>query len=357
VSPAVPGYDPPMRVLGIETSCDETSVAVLDADGRILSNVVSSQMAMHARYGGVVPEIASRHHLENLPSVLDAALSEAATPLEKITLVAATSGPGLIGALLVGLSTAKAIAFARGVPLEAVSHLEGHLYSPFLSADGGPAKDIEHPFHGLVVSGGHAELVRVEDDRIVPLAHAADDAPGEVFDKVARRAGLGYPGGPIVDRLARKGNARRFPYKVGRFNDGSLNFTFSGLKSQLVRELETRGVSGEIREEDVSGEMADLMAGFQRSIVEQVVDRLEAVRRREGMERLALSGGVAANSELRETVAGWGEERGISVFLPDRALTGDNGAMIAFAGLLHFRRDGPKDFLAANARSRWALGT
>ena len=346
-----------MRILGVETSCDETSVAVIDGEGRILANVVSSQMAMHARYGGVVPEIASRHHLENLPSVLDAALSESSTPLERIDLVAATAGPGLIGALLVGLSTAKAIAFARGLPLEAVSHLEGHLYSPYISADGSPAKTIAHPFHGLVVSGGHAELVRVEADRIVPVARAGDDAPGEVFDKVARRAGLGYPGGPVVDRLARRGNARRFPFKVGRFNDGSLHFTFSGLKSQLVRELEARGVSGERREEEVPQELADLLAGFQRSIVEQIVDRLEAVRRREGMERLALSGGVAANSELRETVARWGEEREIEVFLPDRALTGDNGAMIAFAGYLRFRREGPKDYLAANARSRWPLGS
>ena len=346
-----------MRILGIETSCDETSVAVIDDEGRILSNVVSSQMAMHARYGGVVPEIASRHHLENLPSVLDAALSESSTSLDSVALVAATSGPGLIGALLVGLSTAKAIAFARGLPLEAVSHLEGHLYSPYLSAAGAPAKTIAYPFHGLVVSGGHAELVRVDADRIVPVARAGDDAPGEVFDKVARRAGLGYPGGPIVDRLARRGNARRFPFKVGRFNDGSLNFTFSGLKSQLVRELEARGVSGETREEDVPGEMADLLAGFQRSIVDQIVDRLEAVRRRDGMERLALSGGVAANSELRETVARWGEEREIEVFLPDRALTGDNAAMIAFAGYLRFRREGAKDYLAANARSRWPLGS
>jgi N6-L-threonylcarbamoyladenine synthase len=345
-----------MKVLGIETSCDETSVAVLDGGGRILSNVVSSQMAMHARYGGVVPEIASRHHLENLPAVLEESLVSASAALEDIDLVAATAGPGLIGALLVGLSAAKAIAFARGIPLVPVSHLEGHLYSPFLSARGELAKEIEHPFHGLVVSGGHSELVRVEDGAIVPIARAGDDAPGEVFDKVARRAGLGYPGGPIVDRIAARANPRRFPFKVGRFNDGSLDFTFSGLKSQLVREFEARGIEGERREEDVAGELADLLAGFQRSIVDQLVDRLEAVRRREDVERLALSGGVAANSEIRETIARWGEERGIAVFLPDRALTGDNAAMIAFAGLRRFEREGPKDFAAVNARSRWPLG-
>ncbi|HET7452287.1 MAG TPA: tRNA (adenosine(37)-N6)-threonylcarbamoyltransferase complex transferase subunit TsaD [Thermoanaerobaculia bacterium] len=346
-----------MRVLGIETSCDETSAAVLDADGRILSNVVSSQMAMHARYGGVVPEIASRHHLENLPAVLDESLSASGTALDAVDLVAVTAGPGLVGALLVGLSAAKAIAFARGIPLVAVSHLEGHLYSPFLSSRGDPAREIVHPFHGLVVSGGHAELVRVEEQAIVPIARAGDDAPGEVFDKVARRAGLGYPGGPIVDRIAARANARRFPFKVGRFNDGSLDFTFSGLKSQLVRELEARGIAGERSESDVSGDLADLLAGFQRSIVDQLVDRLEAVRRREEMERVALSGGVAANSEIRATIAGWGGERGIEVFLPDRALTGDNAAMIAFAGLRRHRREGPRPFLEENARSRWPLGT
>ncbi len=250
-----------MRVLGIETSCDETSVAVLDGEGRILGNVVSSQMEMHARYGGVVPEIASRHHLENLPSVFDEALGRAEVSLDAIDLVVATAGPGLIGALLVGLSAAKALAFARRIPFQAVSHLEGHLFSPFLSADGAPARAIEFPFHGLVVSGGHSELVRVEEERIVPLARAGDDAPGEVFDKVARRAGLGYPGGPIVDRIARRAHAERHRFKIGRFNDGSLNFTFSGLKTQLIREFEARGISGEIAEKDVGGELADLLAG------------------------------------------------------------------------------------------------
>ncbi len=347
---------PGVRVLGIETSCDETSVALLDDEGRILANVVSSQMAMHARYGGVVPEIASRHHLENLPVVFEQALRDAGRAFEEIDLLCATAGPGLIGALLVGLSAAKALAFARGIPLQPVSHLEGHLFSPFLQAEGRPALPIEYPFHGLVVSGGHSELVRVEKARIFPLARARDDAPGEAFDKVARRAGLGYPGGPLVDRIARRARAERFPFRVGRFNDGSLDFTFSGLKTQLIREFEKRGIGAAVAEPDVAGELADLLAGFQRSIVAQMADRLDTVHRREGIARLALSGGVAANSELRETVTRWGEERGIEVFLPLRALTGDNAAMIAFAGLLRLRRDGPKEFLSANARSRWPLG-
>ena len=346
-----------MKILGIETSCDETSVAVIDGEGRILSNVVSSQMEMHARYGGVVPEIASRRHLENISSVFDEALSRCGASLGEIDLVTATAGPGLIGALLVGLSAGKALALAQGVPFQPVSHLEGHLFSPFLSAEGAAAKPLEFPFHGLVVSGGHSELVRIEERRIVPLARAGDDAPGEVFDKVARRAGLGYPGGPVIDRIARRGSPRKHRFKVGKFNDGSLNFTFSGLKTQLIRELDARGISGEIAESDVGPELSGLLAGFQRSIVDQLLDRLETVRNRDGMQRLALSGGVAANSELRERALRWGEERGIEVFLPDRALTGDNAAMIAFAGLLKFRREGAKEFLSVNARSRWPLGT
>ncbi|MGH9440982.1 MAG: tRNA (adenosine(37)-N6)-threonylcarbamoyltransferase complex transferase subunit TsaD [Thermoanaerobaculia bacterium] len=345
-----------MRILGIETSCDETSVAVIDGEGRILSNVVSSQMKMHARYGGVVPEIASRHHLENISSVFDEALLESGASLGDIDLVAATAGPGLIGALLVGLSAGKALALAQGIPFQPVSHLEGHLYSPFLFADGSAARGIDFPFHGLVVSGGHSELVRVERERVVALARAGDDAPGEVFDKVARRAGLGYPGGPVIDRIARRAGGKGPRFKIGRFNDGSLNFTFSGLKTQLIRELEARGISGEIAEGDVGEELAGLLAGFQRSIVDQLLDRLETVRVREGMDRLALSGGVAANTELRERSAGWAGERGMEAFLPDRSLTGDNAAMIAFAGLLRFRREGAKDFLSVNARSRWPLG-
>lgn len=346
-----------MLVLGIETSCDETSVAVVDGEGRILSNIVSSQMATHALYGGVVPEIASRHHLDNISPVFEEALTAAGQKLETIDLIAATAGPGLVGALLVGFSAAKALAFARDIPLQPVSHLEGHLFSPFLFKDGAPARKIEFPFHGLVVSGGHSELVRVEEKRTVPLAHAGDDAPGEVFDKVARRAGLGYPGGPVIDRIAHRSHAGRFPFKVGRFNDGSPNFTFSGLKTQLIRELEKRGVEGRREENDVEGDLADLLAGFQRSIVNQMIDRLEYVREREKVTCVALSGGVAANSELREALTRWGAERGIAVLLAERALTGDNAAMIAFAGLLRFRREGPRDYLAYNVRSRWPLGT
>jgi N6-L-threonylcarbamoyladenine synthase len=346
-----------MIALGVETSCDETSVAVVREDGSILSNVIASQVEAHALYGGVVPEVAARAHLEALPGAFEEALSRAGVSLDDVGLLAATAGPGLIGALLVGLSAAKALAFARGIPLAAVNHLEGHLYSPFLRANGGPALSVETPFHGLVVSGGHAELVRVERDRIVKIARTRDDAPGEAFDKVARRAGLGYPGGPVVDRIAARGEGSRFPLPVGRPGDGSDDFSFSGLKTAMLREFERRGVDGAPRDPDtLPQDLIDLFASFQRAIVTALVDRVDAVHRREGIERLALSGGVAANSELRSTLSDWGRRNSVTVLLPDRALTTDNAAMIAWAGLLRYHAGQQPAGIETNARSRWPLG-
>ena len=348
-----------MLVLGIETSCDETSVAVIDGEGRVLSNVVSSQLAAHAPYGGVVPEIAARAHLENLPFAFEQALTGAeVSSVSEIDLVAATAGPGLIGALLVGLSAGKALAFARGVPLVPVNHLEGHLFSAYLREKREIALPLEFPFHGLVVSGGHSELVRVEPDRIVPIARTRDDAPGEAFDKVARRAGLTYPGGPVVDRIAARGNGNRYPLPIGRPGDGSNDFSFSGLKTAMIRELSRRNVTGSPLDPDLlEPDVVDLLASFQRSIVSALVERVEAVHRDEGIRTLALSGGVAANSELRSTLAKWGEARRVRVLLPARGYTTDNAAMIAWAGLLRFRRDGAPPPDAARARSRWPLGS
>jgi N6-L-threonylcarbamoyladenine synthase len=343
-------------VLGIETSCDETSVAVIDGEGRVLSNVVSSQMQAHALYGGVVPEVAARAHLENLPAALEEALAGANVRLEDITLVAATAGPGLIGALLVGLSAGKALAFARGVPVVGVNHLEGHLYSAYLRPRGETALPIAGAFHGLVVSGGHAELVRVADGVIVPIARTRDDAPGEAFDKIARRAGLGYPGGPVIDRIATRGRGDRFPFAIGRTGDGSRDFSFSGLKTAMLRELERRGIDGSpLDEKTLDPELVDLLASFQRAIVAALLDRVAGVHGAEGIREIALSGGVAANTELRSTLAAWGRDHGVPVRLPERAFTTDNAAMIAWAGLLRHRRgDAPEP---ANARSRWPLGT
>ena len=346
-----------MLVLGIETSCDETSVAVID-EGRVLSNVVSSQMRAHAPYGGVVPEVAARAHLENLPAVLEEALSRAGARLEDAELVAATAGPGLIGALLVGLSAGKALAFARGIPLVGVNHLEGHLFSSYLRPGGAPPLPVTYPFHGLVVSGGHAELVRVEEDRIVPLARTRDDAPGEAFDKIARRAGLGYPGGPVIDRIAARGKGDRIPFAIGRAGDGSLDFSFSGLKTAMLREFQKRGVDGSPLDPDaLDPELTDLLASFQHAIVAALLERVVAVHAEQGIRAFALSGGVAANTELRAALEAWGRETGVPVLLPERAFTTDNAAMIAWAGLLAARRGAPTDPVAATARSRWPLGT
>jgi len=358
----MPDYDSTTNsstlVLGIETSCDETSVAVIDGDGRILSNVIASQTQAHAPFGGVVPEVAARAHLENLPRTFERALELAGISDNNINIVTSTAGPGLIGALLVGLSAGKALAFARGIPLVAVNHLEGHLFSPFLRADGNGSRPLAFPFHGLVVSGGHAELVRVEEDRVIPLARTRDDAPGEAFDKVARRAGLPYPGGPVIDRIASRGDSSRHVLPVGRPGDGSPDFSFSGLKTAMLREFEKRGVTGQpIEEGAVEQELADLFASFQRAVVDALLDRVETIDRAEGIERLALSGGVAANSELRARATAWGEKRGVPVLLPDRVLTTDNAAMIAWAGWLRYRREGATAAASANARSRWPLGT
>jgi N6-L-threonylcarbamoyladenine synthase len=345
-------------VLGIETSCDETSVAVLDGDGRVRANVISSQMAAHARYGGVVPEVAARAHLENLPGTLETALAAASARLEDVGLVAVTAGPGLIGALLVGLSAGKALAFARGIPLAAVNHLEGHLFSAFLRPGGEAPLPIVFPFHGLVVSGGHAELVRVEADRIVPIARTRDDAPGEAFDKIARRAGLGYPGGPVVDRIAARARSAGVPLPVGRVADGSRDFSFSGLKTAMLRELQRRGIDGSPLDPDnLDPDLADLLASFQRAIVTALVSRVDEVHAADGIRALALSGGVAANTELRATLSRWGAEHGVPVHLPERAFTTDNAAMIAWAGLLRHRRDGARPLEEARARSRWPLGS
>jgi N6-L-threonylcarbamoyladenine synthase len=343
-------------VLGIETSCDETSVAALDGEGRVLSNVISSQIRAHALYGGVVPEVAARAHLENLPPAFEEALAGAGVRLEDVGLVAATAGPGLIGALLVGLSAARAIAFAREVPLVAVNHLEGHLFSAFLRPTGQAPIPLAYPFHGLVVSGGHAELVRVEERVIVPLARTRDDAPGEAFDKIARRAGLGYPGGPVIDRIASRGHSDRHRFPVGRPGDGSRDFSFSGLKTAMARELERRGVDGSpLDPEALSPDLVDLLASFQHAIVAALLDRVRTVHAEEGIRRLALSGGVAANTELRAALSAWGREEDVPVLLPDRSFTTDNAAMIAWAGLLRFRRDGTG--APAPARSRWPLGS
>jgi N6-L-threonylcarbamoyladenine synthase len=298
-------------ILGVETSCDDTCAAVVTAGGEIRSNVVASQGLLHARYGGVVPEVASRRHLEVVDAVIADALEQAGAGLENVDSVAVTSGPGLIGALLVGLSTAKALAAVRRLPLTPVDHLHGHVVASTL----GP-EPIEPPYLCLVASGGHTFLARVDDPaRYTVLGRTLDDAAGEAFDKGARLLGLGYPGGPAVDRLAREGDPVAFDFP--RSAPGELDFSFSGLKTALLYTLRDQPDAGH----------ADLAASYQRAIVDALVARTAQALQRENVERLAIGGGVAANSELREAVAGLG----VPVWVPPMELCTDNAAMIAGA--------------------------
>lgn len=352
-------------VLGIETSCDDTACAVLDGEGRILSSVVSSQLASHRPYGGVVPEIASREHLSNWPLVSREALEQAHVALSDVEVVAATRGPGLVGALLVGLAIGKSIAFALERPFLAVHHLEGHLYSPFLPPRGSaaPAEPAPPRFTGLVVSGGHTSLFAVEDGAVQTLGETRDDAMGEVFDKVGKRLGLPYPQGPLVDELAERGDpaARRFATPLRR---DTLDFSYSGLKSQALLEiekLERRLGPIDLGRTDVEIEaeppqdVLDLLAGFRAAAVAQVVDRLDRLADAQEIPLLAVSGGVAANRLLRRELPAWAERRGVDLRLVPLAWSGDNAAMIAHAALLRHRRGQADDPFQTEAESRIPL--
>lgn len=356
-------------ILGIETSCDDTACAVLDGEGRVLASVVSSQLAAHRPYGGVVPEIASREHLANWPAVSGETLERAGVSLQDIDVVAATRGPGLVGALLVGLSIGKAIAFAGDRPFHAVHHLEGHLYSPFLRPPGDPEPPAPPPdrFVGLVLSGGHSSLFAVENGEVSTLGETRDDAIGEVFDKVGKRLGLPYPQGPKVDELAERGTpgAHRLPVSRfgGRFDgSGGLDFSYSGLKSQALLEIERlERTLGPIDLSDRGDgspppqPVLDLLAGFRESAVGQVLDRLERLQEREPIGLLAVSGGAAANRLLRRELPAWAERHGVELRLVPLIYSGDNAAMIAHAALLRHRRGSTGDPFAAEAESRIPL--
>ena len=316
-------------ILALETSCDDTCAAVVTEDGRIESNVIASQGLLHARYGGVVPEIASRHHLELVDAVTADALERAGARLDDVDTVAVTRGPGLIGALLVGVSSAKAIAATRRLPLVPVDHLHGHVVASTLGDD-----PVEPPYLCLVASGGHTFLARVEDPSgYEVLGQTLDDAAGEAFDKGARLLGLGYPGGPAIDRLARDGDPGAFDFP--RSAPGELDFSFSGLKTALLYAIRDLGDSAG---KDMPAHRAppgawpaalaaDLAASYQRAIVDALVSRTRTALERTGIERLAIGGGVAANSELREAVTGLG----VPVWVPPVELCTDNAAMIAGA--------------------------
>jgi N6-L-threonylcarbamoyladenine synthase len=307
-------------ILAIETSCDDTCAAVLDGP-RILANVISSQADAHARFGGVVPEVAARHHLELAVPVVEGALAEANASLDDVEAVAVTVGPGLIGALLVGVSTAKAIAAPRRLPLIPVDHLQGHVAANFLEPE-----PLEPPFLCLVASGGHTLLAAVRDHAgHEAIGETLDDAAGEAFDKVARMLGLGYPGGPALERLAADGDAEAFELPVAMSRDPGLDFSFSGLKTALVYLCRDLGPDG------VQARRADLAASFQAAAVGQLVAKLRRALRKEEWRAVALGGGVAANGSLREAVAALCERQGVQLKLVPAKLCTDNAAMIGSA--------------------------
>jgi N6-L-threonylcarbamoyladenine synthase len=300
-------------ILAIETSCDDTCAAVVTAAGEMRSNVISSQ-GVHDRYGGVVPEVAARHHLALVNDVIDDALRTADATLDDVELVAVTQGPGLVGALLVGMATAKGLAAARGLPLAPVDHLQGHVAANFLGTS------FEPPFLCLVASGGHTFLARVSDHAgYTVLGRTLDDAAGEAFDKGARMLGLPYPGGPALERLAAEGDPGAYDFPIAAGVPG-LDFSFAGLKTALLYKVRDLGDEAQARR-------ADLAAAYQRAIVEALAVRVERGLRETGLERLAIGGGVAANGPLRERMAGLGVE----LHVPERALCTDNAAMIGSA--------------------------
>lgn len=310
-------------ILALETSCDDTCAAVVTRDARVLANVISSQ-EVHDAYGGVVPEIASRHHLELMNLVVDDALARAGTTLDDIEAVAVTRGPGLTGALLVGLATAKAIAVARGLPLIPVDHLQGHVAANFLHGDAGPP--LEPPFVCLVASGGHSFVARVDDHHsFTVLGRTLDDAAGEALDKGARLLGLPFPGGPHIERVAADGDPAAFAFPLAHGVPG-LDMSFAGLKTSLlytVRDLDAAGGAG------AAARTADLAASYQQAVVDQLARRVERALEQTGLDRLAIGGGVAANGPLRERLGRCASV----VHVPARALCTDNAAMIGAAAL------------------------
>ncbi len=314
-----------MLILGIETSCDETGVALYDTAAGLLGEALHSQVALHALYGGVVPELASRDHVRRLLPLTREVLEQAGRVLEDVDLIAFTQGPGLGGALLVGASVAAGLGLALGCPVVGIHHLEGHLLSPLL-ADPRP----EFPFVALLVSGGHTQLMRVDGvGRYALLGETLDDAAGEAFDKTATLLGLGYPGGPALARLAETGNGAAYVFPRPMLGSRDLDFSFSGLKTAVLTRIRALG-------ETSPGQRADLAASFQEAVVDVLSSKCLAALRREGLQRLVVAGGVGANTRLRERLLADAARQGAQVFFPALRLCTDNGAMIAFAAALKY---------------------
>ena len=315
-------------ILAIESSCDETAAAVVKNGREVLSNVISSQIALHTLYGGVVPEIASRKHIEKINYVIREALAEAGMKLEEMDAIGVTYGPGLVGALLVGVAEAKAISYASGIPLVGVHHIEGHISANYIQAP-----ELEPPFICLVVSGGHTHLVVVNDyGKYEIIGHTRDDAAGEAFDKVARAIGLGYPGGPKIDKLAKEGNPHAIDFPRAHMEDAPYDFSFSGVKSAVLNHLNKCRMTGEPIVE------ADIAASFQQAVVDVLVDNAIRAAKDYHMDRLAIAGGVASNGALRAAMEAACEKEGIRFYRPSPIFCTDNAAMIGVAAYYEYQK-------------------
>ena len=315
-----------IKILAIESSCDETAAAVVVNGRDLRSNVISSQIALHTLYGGVVPEIASRKHIEKINQVIEQALSDAQMTLDDIDAIGVTYGPGLVGALLVGVAEAKAIAYARNIPLVGVHHIEGHISANYIEN-----KDLEPPFLALVVSGGHTHLVRVVDyGKYEILGRTRDDAAGEAFDKVARAIGLGYPGGPKIDRKAKEGNPDAIEFPRAKVAESAYDFSFSGLKSAVLNYIN----QAHMRDEQIND--ADVAASFQKAVTEVLTEHAVAAAKEYHMDKIAIAGGVASNSALRASMKAACEKAGLTLYHPSPILCTDNAAMIGAAGYYEY---------------------
>ncbi|WP_300350618.1 tRNA (adenosine(37)-N6)-threonylcarbamoyltransferase complex transferase subunit TsaD [Clostridium sp.] len=332
-------------ILAIESSCDETAAAVVVNGREVLSNVISSQIDTHTKFGGVVPEVASRKHIEAINAVVQEAIEEAGMTFEDIDAIAVTYGPGLVGALLVGLQYAKGLAYSLDKPLIGVNHIEGHISANFIDH-----KDLEPPFVCLVVSGGHTFVVHVEDyGKFEIIGETRDDAAGEAFDKVARAVGLGYPGGPKIDKLAKEGNKDAIKFPKANFHDDTLDFSFSGVKSAVLNYLNKM----EMKNEEIN--KADVVASFQKAVVEVLTDNAIKTCKLRNADKIAIAGGVASNSALRENLKKECEKRGIKVLFPSPILCTDNAAMIGSAAYFELLKGNIAE-MNLNAKPNLRLG-
>lgn len=327
-----------LLTLAIESSCDETAAAVIMEGREVLSNIISSQIEIHKQYGGVVPEIASRHHLNNVNTVVDQALEEAGVTLDDVDMIGVTYGPGLVGALLIGLATAKAYALAADKPLIGVHHIHGHICANYIEH-----KELEPPFMALVISGGHTNIVEVEDyNKCRVLGGTRDDAAGEAYDKVARVLGLGYPGGPLIDKIAREGNPHAVEFKRVFLEKGSLDFSFSGIKTGVLNYINSEKQAG--RQINVP----DVAASFQAAVLDVIVAKTVGAALDMGKDKIVLAGGVASNSMLREMLQKECNKKGLKLYYPSPVLCTDNAAMIGCAAYYRYMA-GERDDLTLDA--------